>query len=89
MDPQGRDEMLELILRIHRMLGIAVVVSSHILEDIERVCDYVVIIDGAGLIAQPLTGMGTPQGDLLVRIDGDPATSSRRWLHGAYGPPAE
>ena len=72
MDPQGRDEMLDLIQRMYRMLGIAVVVSSHILEDIERVCDHVVIIDeGRLVIDQPLTGMGTPQGDLLVRIDGN------------------
>jgi ABC-2 type transport system ATP-binding protein len=72
MDPQGRDDMLELIQRIYRMLGIAVVVSSHILEDIERVCDHVVIIDqGRLVIDQPLTGMGTPQGDLLVRVDGN------------------
>ena len=54
MDPQGREEMLDLIVRIHRMLGIAVVVSSHILEDIERVCDYVVILDGGRLVlSQP------------------------------------
>ena len=72
MDPQGRDDMLELINRIYHMLGIAVVVSSHILEDIERVCDHVVIIDQGNLVVdQPLTGMGTPQGDVLVRIDGD------------------
>jgi ABC-2 type transport system ATP-binding protein len=70
MDPQGRDEMLDLIVRIHRMLGIAVVVSSHILEDIERVCDYVVILSQGKLVrAQPLAGIGTEEGDLLVRID--------------------
>jgi ABC-2 type transport system ATP-binding protein len=72
MDPQGREDMLELIERLYRMLGIAIVVSSHILEDIERVCDHVVILDDGRLIVdQPLTGMGTPEGDLLVRIDGD------------------
>jgi ABC-2 type transport system ATP-binding protein len=64
--------MLELIQRIYRMLGIAVVMSSHILEDIERICDYVVIIDqGRLVVAQPLTGMGQPEGDLIVRIEGD------------------
>jgi ABC-2 type transport system ATP-binding protein len=72
LDPQGRDDMLELIERLYRMLGIAVVISSHILEDIERVCDHVVILDEGRLVVdQPLTGMGTPQGDLLVRIDGN------------------
>lgn len=74
MDPQGRDEMLDLINRIYQMLGIAVVVSSHILEDIERVCDHVVIIDqGRLMVDQALTGMGLPQGDVRVRIDGDQA----------------
>ena len=74
MDPQGREEMLALIVRIHRHLGIAVVVSSHILEDIERVCDHVVILDGGRLVvAQPLDDLGQEQGAILVRIDGDPA----------------
>jgi ABC-2 type transport system ATP-binding protein len=66
--------MLDLIVRIYRTLGIAVVVSSHILEDIERVCDYVTILDSGRLVlSQPLEGLGTERGDLLVRIDGDPA----------------
>ena len=56
------------------MLGISVVVSSHILEDIEKVCDYVVILSGGQLmVSQPLSGIGTEQGDLLVRVDGDPS----------------
>jgi ABC-2 type transport system ATP-binding protein len=90
LDPQGRDEMLELIVRIHRMLGIAVIVSSHILEDIERVCDYVVILDaGKLMLAQPLEGIGTEQGDLLVRVDRKQAEFIRRLealgLHASQG----
>lgn len=81
MDPQGRDDMLELIARIYRMLGIAVVISSHILEDIERICDYVVIIDqGRLIVSQPLTGMGQPQGDLIVRIEGDREAFAQRMI---------
>ncbi|MDP8907538.1 MAG: ABC transporter ATP-binding protein, partial [Chloroflexota bacterium] len=72
MDPQGREEMLELVERIYRNLGIAVVFSSHILEDIERVCDYVVIIDGGRVVtAQPLGDLGTEQGQVIVRVEGD------------------
>jgi ABC-2 type transport system ATP-binding protein len=90
MDPQGRDDMLDLIKRIHRMLGIAVIVSSHILEDIERVCDYVVILNGGKLmLAQPLEGIGAEQGDLLVRVDRDQDAFVRRLeglgLHASRG----
>ncbi len=72
MDPQGREDMLELVERIYKTLGIAVVFSSHILEDIERVCDYVVILDGGHLVtSQPLEDLGTIGGEIVVRIDGD------------------
>ncbi len=72
MDPQGRDEMLDLIDRIYRGLGIAVLVSSHLLEDVERVCDYVVILDAGKLVlAQPIDRTGAARGDLRVRVEGD------------------
>ncbi|MFM8593675.1 MAG: ABC transporter ATP-binding protein, partial [Chloroflexota bacterium] len=72
LDPQGRDEMLDLVNRIHRMMGITVVLSSHILDDIERVCDYVVILDHGRLVASQPIAAETASTDLLVRIDGDP-----------------
>ncbi len=72
LDPRGREEMLQLIERIYRQLGIAVVVSTHILEDVERVCDYVVIIDQGRLIsAQPLGEMDVIGGEVIVHVDGD------------------
>jgi len=72
MDPQGRDEMLELIARIHRNLGIAVVISSHILEDIERVCDYVVILSqGRMILNEPMSQIGSGATELRVRVEGD------------------
>ncbi len=73
MDPQGREEMLDLITRIYRRLGIAVIVSSHILEDIERVCDHVVILNAGRLVAsQPIGDLGDGGGDVIVRVEGDP-----------------
>ena len=73
LDPSGRDEMLRLIDRIHRQLGILVVLSSHILDDVERVCDYVVVLDGGRVVAsQPLRVAEDATADLHVRIDGDP-----------------
>jgi ABC-2 type transport system ATP-binding protein len=72
MDPEGREEMLELIERVYRQLGIAVVVSTHILEDVEKVCNYVVILDGGRLVAaQTLGGLDVIGGEAIVHIDGD------------------
>ena len=72
LDPLGREEMLDLITRIHRQLGILVVLSSHILDDVERVCDYVVVLDGGKVVAsQPLRVPDEETADLHVRVDGD------------------
>jgi ABC-2 type transport system ATP-binding protein len=71
MDPQGREEMLELVERIYQNLGIAVVFSSHILEDIERVCDYVVILDGGKLVtSRPLGNRNETVTEIIVQVDG-------------------
>ncbi|MCP3938453.1 MAG: ABC transporter ATP-binding protein [Actinomycetia bacterium] len=51
LDPFQRDEMLELIASIRATVGIDVVVSSHLLEEVERICDHVVILDAGRLIA--------------------------------------
>jgi ABC-2 type transport system ATP-binding protein len=65
--------MLDLIGRINRQLGILVVLSSHILDDVERVCDYVVVLDGGQVVAsQPLQVLDDDMADLHVRVDGDP-----------------
>ena len=44
LDPSGREHILKLIGSLWRELGITVVMSSHLLRDIERVCDRVIII---------------------------------------------
>ena len=52
LDPQGREEMLELVRRLSRDLGIRVLFSSHVLEDVERTCDAVVVLRD-GRVAAP------------------------------------
>ncbi|MFV2038722.1 MAG: ABC transporter ATP-binding protein [Acidimicrobiales bacterium] len=44
LDPVQRDEMLQLIRRIGTEFGINILLSSHLLDEVERVCDSVVII---------------------------------------------
>jgi ABC-2 type transport system ATP-binding protein len=52
LDPQGRQEILELIKDISSQKDIQVLVSSHILPDIEATCSYVVILNKGRLAAQ-------------------------------------
>ena len=52
LDPAGRDEMLDLIRRIGSDFGISIIMSSHLLGEIERVCDHLVVIDGGRLHAR-------------------------------------
>ncbi|MBN1271222.1 MAG: ABC transporter ATP-binding protein [Candidatus Aminicenantes bacterium] len=52
LDPQGRIEILELIKDISSKKDIQILISSHILSDIEAVCSFVVILDKGRLAAQ-------------------------------------
>lgn len=51
LDPQGRDEMYSLIQQLGEA-GLSVIVSSHILYEIERITDSVVLLYNGALIAQ-------------------------------------
>ncbi|GAA0445676.1 ABC transporter ATP-binding protein [Streptomyces stramineus] len=55
LDPVGRDEMLGLIRRVHTDFGISVLVTSHLLGELERTCDHVVVIDGGKLLRSSST----------------------------------
>jgi ABC-2 type transport system ATP-binding protein len=52
MDPAGREAMLDLLLRLGRDHGKAILLSTHLLGDIERVCDAVVILHGGRVLIQ-------------------------------------
>lgn len=52
LDPQGRKEILELIMDISAKKDIQVLISSHILPDIEQTCSYVVILNKGELAAE-------------------------------------
>src|SRR5213593_1369962 len=70
LDPAGRDEMLALVTRTGSEFGIAVVVASHLLGEIERVCDHLVAIDAGRLIrSAPLTTFTEQTGTLAVDVE--------------------
>ncbi|MBO0867368.1 MAG: ABC transporter ATP-binding protein [Micromonosporaceae bacterium] len=70
LDPAGRDAMLALIHRIGTEFGISVVVCSHLLGEVERICDSVVAIDAGRLLRADRVSAMTVQRDLLaVEVD--------------------
>src|SRR5690349_19659839 len=69
LDPAGRDAMLNLIHRIGNEFGISVVVCSHLLGEVERICDSLVAIDGGKLLrADRISAMTTDTAVLTVEV---------------------
>jgi ABC-2 type transport system ATP-binding protein len=52
MDPAGREEVLELAHDLAHNKGMNLIFSSHILPDVEAVCDYVIVLGRGKLLAQ-------------------------------------
>jgi ABC-2 type transport system ATP-binding protein len=70
LDPAGRDEMLELIRRTGNEFGIAIIVASHLLGEIERVCDHLVAIEAGRLLrSAPLGDFTERTGTLAVEVE--------------------
>jgi ABC-2 type transport system ATP-binding protein len=73
LDPAGRDDMLELIRRIGAEFGISVIVTSHLLGELEQVCDGIVVIDGGRLLQHSTTASATTA-TTVVRLEVDGGT---------------
>ena len=70
LDPVQRDDMLELIRDIGTKYDIDVVLSSHLLEEVERIADNVVIIAGGTVAASgPIKDLQVGGGGAMVVLD--------------------
>src|SRR6202042_2223940 len=70
VDPAGRNAMLELIARVGAEFGMSIVVASHLLGEIERICDHLVAIEAGRLLrADTITSMTQVRQVLLVDVD--------------------
>jgi ABC-2 type transport system ATP-binding protein len=70
LDPAGRDEMLDLVRRTGAEFGMTVVVASHLLGEIEAVCDFLVAIEAGKLLrAAPLGSFTERTGVLAVEVE--------------------
>jgi ABC-2 type transport system ATP-binding protein len=72
MDPKGRDEMLELIRDLGHNKRVNLILSSHLLPDVEFTCDRVVVMDKGTVVAQgPIGELKGPGGRVFeVRVKG-------------------
>src|SRR5271169_551789 len=70
LDPSGRTSMLELIARIGADFGISILVASHLLGEIERICDHLVAIEAGRLLrADTITSFTQASQVLAVEVD--------------------
>jgi ABC-2 type transport system ATP-binding protein len=70
LDPAGRNQMLDLIARIGSEFGISIVVASHLLGEIEQICDHLVAIDAGRLLrADSISSVTQAISVLLVEVD--------------------
>src|SRR5499427_5603117 len=75
MDPKGRDEMLALVRDLAHNKGVNLILSSHLLPDVEYTCDHVVVLDkGRIATSGPIEALKQPRGrvyELRVKTPGD------------------
>ncbi len=70
LDPSGRRSMLDLISRIGAEFGISILVSSHLLGEIEQICDQLVVIDGGKLLrSDTMTSFTQVSQVLMIEVD--------------------
>jgi len=75
MDPKGREEMLALIADIARNKGLNVILSSHLLPDVEYTCEHVIVLDKGAVATQGrIEGLKGPSGSVVeLRVKGEAA----------------
>ena len=70
LDPAGRSAMLDLIARIGSEFGISILVASHLLGEIEQICDHLVALDGGRLLrADTISSFTRSSQFLLIEVD--------------------
>lgn len=70
LDPGGREKMLELIARIGREFGISIMLSTHLMGDVESICDRIVVLDAGRVMEQgEVSGYTRETETLFIDVD--------------------
>jgi ABC-2 type transport system ATP-binding protein len=66
----GREEMLALVRKTHREFGISVLFSSHLMSDVERTCDRIIVLQGGLLVQSGEVGHFTQETEtVFIEVD--------------------
>ena len=70
LDPGGREEMLDLVRKTHSEFGISLMLSSHLMGDVERTCDRIIVLEDGRVVQQgDVTGFTEELETLFVEVD--------------------
>jgi ABC-2 type transport system ATP-binding protein len=70
LDPLGREEMLTLVRKTHREFGISVLFSSHLMADVERTCDRIIVLQGGRMVESGEVGHFTKETEtVFIEVD--------------------
>ena len=70
LDPMGREEMLTLVRKTHHEFGISVLFSSHLMADVERTCDRIIVLQGGRLVQSGEVGHFTKETEtVFIEVD--------------------
>jgi len=70
LDPTGRIEMLSLIRRTGRDFGISILLSSHLMNDVEQTCSHIIVVDGGRITTEgEVSGFTEETQTLFIEVD--------------------
>jgi ABC-2 type transport system ATP-binding protein len=72
LDPAGREEMLDLVRKTHREFNISILLSSHLMADVERTCDRILVLQGGQLVQSGEVSHFTSETEtVFLEVDGN------------------
>ncbi len=70
LDPAGREEMQDLIRRTGKEFGISILLSSHLMGDVETTCDRIIVLDGGHVTEEGTLSLFTQETrSLIIDVD--------------------
>ena len=66
LDPSGRDDMLALVRRTGREFGISIILSSHLMGDVESTCDRIIVLEGGKVVEEGAVAGFTTETEVIV-----------------------